>query len=209
MRVHAVSAGRRGTFAAAAMLIALLPTSATTVGGITPDTPAARSNGAESSQSRAPSTVSGVPTVRATVRFAGRLAEASTTPRERALGELSDNDDVDEVDDVTPVDVLSEEEAVLALERELSLKVGKQMREEDYPEEAQRWRWTGTAMIDVIVGANGSVKGVSLGKTSGFRILDTQALTVVRRVSKLFVPVQLRGRDIAVTIPIGFYLPDM
>jgi len=150
-----------------------------------------------------------VPTVRATVRFAGRLAEASTTPRERALGELSDNDDVDEVDDVTAVDVLSEEEAVLALERELSLKVGKQMREEDYPEEAQRWRWTGTAMIDVIVGANGSVKGVSLGKTSGFRILDTQALTVVRRVSKLFVPVQLRGRDIAVTIPIEFYLPDM
>jgi TonB family protein len=59
-------------------------------------------------------------------------------------------------------------------------------------------------MIDVIVGANGSVKAVTLGKTSGFRILDTQALIVVRRVSKLFVPLQLRGRDIAVTIPIDF-----
>jgi len=58
-------------------------------------------------------------------------------------------------------------------------------------------------------GANGSVKAVTLGKTSGFRILDTQALIVVQRVSKLFVPVQLRGRDIAVTIPIGFYLQDM
>jgi len=67
----------------------------------------------------------------------------------------------------------------------------------------------GGAGNDVIVGANGSVKAVTLGKTSGFRILDTQALIVVQRVSKLFVPVQLRGRDIAVTIPIGFYLQDM
>ena len=210
MRVHAMKAGRCGTLVAAAMLIALLPTSATTIGGIMADTPAERANGVESSQGHAPSIRSAVPAGRAAVKSASRLAEALTPPpREQPLAELSDNDDVDEVDDVTTVDVLSEEEAVLALERELSLKVGKQMREEDYPEEAQRWRWTGTAMIDVIVGANGSVKAVTLGKTSGFRILDTQALIVVRRVSKLFVPVQLRGRDIAVTIPIGFYLQDM
>jgi len=205
-----MKAGRCGTLVAAAMLIALLPTSATTVGGIIADTPAERANGVESSQGHAPSIRSAVPAGRAAVKSASRLAEALTPPpREQSLAELSDNDDVDEVDDVTTVDVLSEEEAVLALERELSLKVGKQMREEDYPEEAQRWRWTGTAMIDVIVGANGSVKAVTLGKTSGFRILDTQALIVVQRVSKLFVPVQLRGRDIAVTIPIGFYLQDM
>ena len=210
MRVHAMKAGRCGTLVAAAMLIALLPTSATTVGGIMADTPAERANGVESSQGHAPSIRSAVPAGRAAVKSASRLAEALTPPpREQPLAELSDNDDVDEVDDVTTVDILSEEEAVLALERELSLKVGKQMREEDYPEEAQRWRWTGTAMIDVIVGANGSVKAVTLGKTSGFRILDTQALIVVQRVSKLFVPVQLRGRDIAVTIPIGFYLQDM
>jgi len=210
MRVHAMKAGRCGTLVAAAMLIALLPTSATTVGGIMADTPAERANGVESSQGHAPSIRAAVPAGRAAVKSASRLAEALTPPpREQPLAELSDNDDVDEVDDVTTVDVLSEEEAVLALERELSLKVGKQMREEDYPEEAQRWRWTGTAMIDVIVGANGSVKAVTLGKTSGFRILDTQALIVVQRVSKLFVPVQLRGRDIAVTIPIGFYLQDM
>jgi len=210
MRVHAMKAGRCGTLVAAAMLIALLPTSATTVGGIIADTPAERANGVESSQGHAPSIRSAVPAGRAAVKSASRLAEALTPPpREQPLAELSDNDDVDEVDDVTTVDILSEEEAVLALERELSLKVGKQMREEDYPEEAQRWRWTGTAMIDVIVGANGSVKAVTLGKTSGFRILDTQALIVVQRVSKLFVPVQLRGRDIAVTIPIGFYLQDM
>jgi len=111
--------------------------------------------------------------------------------------------------DALVVSTLSEEEAMLALERELSLKVGKHVREEDYPQEAQRWRWTGTALIAVLVGANGSVKDVSLGKTSGFRVLDEQALAVVKRVSKLFVPLRLRGRDIAVTIPVGFYLQNM
>jgi len=208
--MHVLSAGRRGSLAAGVMLIALLPTSATTVVGITPDTPAARPIGGESSQGRAPRTGAALPRMRPAAKSAGRLAEASTTTsREQAPAELSDNDEVDEVDDVTVVDALSEEEALLALEREISLKVGKQMRDEDYPEEAQRWRWTGTAMVDVIVGANGSVKDVSLGKTSGFHILDIQALIVVRRVSKLFVPLQLRGRDIPLTIPIGFYLQDM
>lgn len=115
----------------------------------------------------------------------------------------------DETLDTLVVSGLSEDEAVLALERELSLKVGKHVREEDYPEEAQRWRWTGTVLIEVLVGANGSVKEVSLGKTSGFRVLDEQALAVVRRVSKLFVPMRLRGREIGVTIPIGFYLQNM
>ena len=210
MCMHVLSAGRRGSLAAGVMLIALLPTSATTVVGITPDTPAARPIGGESSEGRAPQTGAALPRMRPAAKSAGRLAEASTTTsREQAPAELSDNHEVDEVDDVTVVDALSEEEALLALERELSLKVGKQMRDEDYPEEAQRWRWTGTVMVDVIVGANGSVKDVSLGKTSGFHILDTQALAVVRRVSKLFVPVQLRGRDIAVTIPISFHLQDM
>jgi TonB family protein len=210
MCVHVLSAGRRGSLAAGVILIALLPNSATTVVGITPDTPAARPIGGESSQGRAPWTGAALPRTRPAAKSAGRRTEASTTmSREQVLAELSDNDEVDEVDDVTVIDAPSEEEALLALERELSLKVGKQMREEDYPEEAQRWRWTGTVMVDVIVGANGSVKDVSLGKTSGFHILDTQALTVVRRVSKLFVPVPLRGRDIAVTIPISFHLQDM
>jgi TonB family protein len=207
MRVDVLSAGRRGILTAGAVLIALLPISATTVVGITPDTPAARPTGADSSQRHAPWVGTAVPPAG---KSAGHRTEASTrTSREQVLAELSDNDEVDEVDDVTVIDALSEEEALLALERELSLKIGKQMREEDYPEEAQRWRWTGTVMVDVIVGANGSVKDVSLAKTSGFHILDTQALVVVRRVSKLFVPVQLRGRDIAVTIPISFHLQDM
>jgi protein TonB len=101
---------------------------------------------------------------------------------------------------------LSEEEAHHALERDLLLKVGKYLRASDYPGEARRWRWTGTVLVEVLVAADGMVKQVALSRTSGFRVLDMQALEVVRRVSRLFVPVGLRQRDRTVTVPVSFYL---
>lgn len=104
---------------------------------------------------------------------------------------------------------LSEEEAHHALERDLLLKVGKHMQASDYPDEARRWRWTGTALVEVLVAANGVVKQVALSRSSGFRVLDMHALEVVRRVPKLFVPVGLRQRDRTVTVPVGFYLQKL
>ncbi|HXV09150.1 MAG TPA: energy transducer TonB [Burkholderiales bacterium] len=101
---------------------------------------------------------------------------------------------------------LSEEEAHHALERDLLLKVGKYLQVSDYPGEARRWRWTGTVLVEVLVAADGMVKQVALSRTSGFRVLDMQALEVVRRVSKLFVPVGLRQRDRTVTVPVSFHL---
>ena len=104
---------------------------------------------------------------------------------------------------------MTEKEALKSLEQEVSLKVGKHMVASDYPAEAQRWRWTGTSLIQVMVGKDGKVREVSLSRSSGFRMLDESALTVVKRVSKLFVPFRLRGREHSVTVPIGFYLKDM
>ena len=101
---------------------------------------------------------------------------------------------------------LSEEEAHQALERDLLLKVGKQLQLSDYPDEARRWRWSGTALVEVVVAADGIVKQVALSRSSGFRVLDMQALEVVRRVPKLFVPIGSRQRDRTVTVPVGFYL---
>lgn len=104
--------------------------------------------------------------------------------------------------------VLSEEEARRALDRELSLKVGKHMREDDYPPEARQQRWTGTALIEVLVARDGFIKQVDLARTSGFAILDERALAVVRRVPKLFVPFQLRGGEQRARVPIAFSLQD-
>lgn len=103
---------------------------------------------------------------------------------------------------------LTEDEAREALDRELSLKVGKHMREDDYPDEARKQRWTGTALIEVLVAGDGLVKQVELAKTSGFSILDERALDVVRRVPKLFVPFRLRGGEQRARVPVAFSLQD-
>jgi len=100
----------------------------------------------------------------------------------------------------------SQEKAIEALELDLSLKVGKKMRVEDYPKDAQRARQTGTAMVQVRVAGDGTVHDVALARSSGHSVLDDQALHVVRRVTKLYMPTQLRGREQRATVPIGFYL---
>jgi protein TonB len=108
-----------------------------------------------------------------------------------------------------PSTMLTEEEALRALEQELSLKVGKSIHPTDYPAEARRWRWTGTSVIQVQVGTDGMIRDVELRRSSGFDLLDEQALAIVRRVSKLFVPFRLRGREHAVSVPVGFYLKEI
>ena len=100
---------------------------------------------------------------------------------------------------------MTEEQALHALELELSRNVGKQINEADFPEEARRWSWSGTTLVQVLMGADGSMKEISVQKTSGFRTLDEQALRVVRRIAVPTVPERLRGREVAVTVPIGFY----
>jgi TonB family protein len=132
------------------------------------------------------STKSGPPAVRSVKR--GALKRTALVPVEPAL---------------TPP--LTEAEARRALELELSLKVGKHMREADFPDEAQRWRWSGTALVEVLLTAEGQVEQVILSRSSGFRVLDQQAVEVVRRVPRLFVPPQLRGRPQRAIVPITFH----
>jgi TonB family protein len=107
-----------------------------------------------------------------------------------------------------PSTMHTEEEAFKALEQELSLKVGKQIHPSDYPAEARRWRWSGTSVVQVQVGTDGMLRDVELRRSSGFEVLDEQALAIVRRVAKVFVPFRLRGREHAVTVPVGFYLKE-
>ena len=80
------------------------------------------------------------------------------------------------------------------------------IRESDYPEEARRQGWTGTALVAVLVGSNGKIKEVSIHRTSGFSILDQQALRMVERVRIWWIPQRLRKREVKVTVPVGFYV---
>jgi protein TonB len=101
---------------------------------------------------------------------------------------------------------VTEAEARQKLEREVSLKVGKHRRQDDYPENARLQRWSGTVHVRVLVDGAGLVKEVTVERTSGFQVLDEQALMMVRRVPRVFLPFQLRGRSSEVSVPIGFHL---
>jgi len=95
--------------------------------------------------------------------------------------------------------------ATEALEVEILRNVGKQTHEGDYPEEARRWSWSGTTLVQVSMDRDGGMKEVSVQRTSGFRVLDDQAVKMVRRVPFTRVPDRLKGREVTVTVPIGFY----
>jgi len=99
----------------------------------------------------------------------------------------------------------TDEQALRAFEIDLSRNVGKAIKQEDYPEEARRWAWSGTTFVQVLVDKDGWRKAVSVSKSSGFRVLDEQALRLIHRVETPPVPQRLRGREIVAIVPIGFY----
>ncbi len=105
-----------------------------------------------------------------------------------------------------PRPAMTEAQAIQALELDLSLKVGKKLTVADYPKDARAARQTGTAMVEVRVAGDGTVHDVALARSSGHTTLDDRALHVVRRVTKLYMPARLRGREQRATVPIGFYL---
>lgn len=136
--------------------------------------------------------------------------DAAPAPARKAAGKAKAGNVMavlEQEGDASAAAVKSHADALQALEQDLSLKVGKYLRPEDYPLDAQRSRWTGTAMVEVLVSGDGAIHDVWLARSSGFSVLDDRALQIVRRVPKLFVPFQLRGSgEHRATVPIGFYL---
>jgi protein TonB len=76
----------------------------------------------------------------------------------------------------------------------------------DYPQEARRQGWSGTTLVGVIVSADGKIKQVAVSKTSGFPLLDQQALRMLDGVRIWWIPQRLRKREVKVTVPVGFYI---
>ena len=82
-------------------------------------------------------------------------------------------------------------------------------RFQNYPAPAQRRGWQGTAEILLKIAADGKVTAIILAKSSGYAVLDEEALRMVRRVSSLpQAPADLRGRALVVSVPIVFRLQD-
>jgi TonB family protein len=67
-----------------------------------------------------------------------------------------------------------------------------------YPKRAERNGWAGTVLLNLFINANGEVEKVEIAKTSGYELLDSQALASVS--AWRFKPARRKGIAIAVAV---------
>jgi periplasmic protein TonB len=78
-----------------------------------------------------------------------------------------------------------------------------------YPRAALDNNWNGKAEVHMAIGANGMIASMSIKSSSGYEILDRQALAMIRKAKPLTpIPASLRGRAFAVDIPVIFSLEE-
>jgi len=76
-----------------------------------------------------------------------------------------------------------------------------------YPVQAMERGWQGRVEIRVVIGTNGTIKDALVKTSSNYRILDDQALDMVKRGESLApIPAALRGREFTVDVPVIFEL---
>ncbi len=91
---------------------------------------------------------------------------------------------------------------------------GKQLssliaRYQRYPHVAQLRGWQGTAQVQLFVSVEGRMVNAVILRSSGFEVLDDQALEMVHQAVPLPQPPEtLRGREFTVMVPIVFKLND-
>jgi protein TonB len=67
--------------------------------------------------------------------------------------------------------------------------------------------WQGRVEVRLVVGPNGEIRGALIKKSSSYRILDEQALDMVKKgTGREPIPAALRGREFTLDIPVVFEL---
>lgn len=85
--------------------------------------------------------------------------------------------------------------------------IGVARRYKRYPAQAMDKGWQGRVEIRLVVGANGMIQSSLVKASSGYEILDNQALDMVKKAKPLTpIPAALRGREFTVDIPVIFDL---
>ncbi len=75
-----------------------------------------------------------------------------------------------------------------------------------YPAEARLNQWQGKVVVQVIITANGDIESVKIVQSSGFDILDQEALALLQRLSPLKLDRPLGKERIPLQIPIRYAL---
>lgn len=80
-------------------------------------------------------------------------------------------------------------------------------KHKQYPRVAQMRGWQGTSRIELQIDATGTVTAVNIAESSGFEILDKQAIESVRKALPLPpIPEELRGKEFTIVVPMKFSL---
>lgn len=86
----------------------------------------------------------------------------------------------------------------------LSAEIARQRR---YPAVARMRGWQGTAVLAITLSPGGAVLKSALSRSSGYAVLDEQALKMVAEASPLpGAPTTLRGRALEFELPVVFTL---
>jgi protein TonB len=76
-----------------------------------------------------------------------------------------------------------------------------------YPRLARMRNWQGTTELKLQIGADAKLKGIIVARSSGFDLLDEQAVTMVKQTLPFpELPEALRGREFAIAVPVVFKL---
>lgn len=85
--------------------------------------------------------------------------------------------------------------------------IGVARRYKRYPARAVENGWQGRVEVRLVIGSNGSTQKASIKTSSGYEILDNEALDMIRKAKPLApIPPSLRGREFTVDIPVIFDL---
>jgi periplasmic protein TonB len=78
-----------------------------------------------------------------------------------------------------------------------------------YPRIAQDNNWQGNVAVRMVIGPGGTVSGLTVLKSSGYDVLDQQALQMFRHAAAAVpVPPVLRGKQFAVDVAATYYFTD-
>lgn len=103
-----------------------------------------------------------------------------------------------------PIDGYFERYLTQVYARRLSNEIGK---DQHYPDDANLNGWEGTTEVVLRMSADAKVKNVTIARSSGYSVLDEEALKKVRRVKHLPPPPdKFKGREFTVMVPIVFRL---
>jgi periplasmic protein TonB len=78
-----------------------------------------------------------------------------------------------------------------------------------YPRVARDNNWEGFVAVRMVVGPSGRVASIAVTKTSGYDVLDEQAMEMFRSAAAAVpVPPVLRGKEFAVEVAATYYFTD-